>query len=137
MANKKSSANRVRKPSPAKNGKAESLVARAKRILSGDVHRDDYLPVDAETVAFVDSEEKQIGIRLLPEARRVLITELILQAHHAGENVLTHHTPEGVFVLAVGLDDANRVSSELTPQQQSLTRLEIPAEAFDVRPPVL
>jgi hypothetical protein len=135
MASKKT-AERGRKNMTVANAKNESLVARARRILSGSIHHDDYLPVDVETIEFVDGGAKQARVALLPEARQKMIAELTLQEHHAGGLVLTHRTPDGVIVLAVGARNVDRVSEALTPQQQSLTRMENPASGI-VEPPML
>ncbi len=116
---------------------AESPLARAARILSGNIRPDDYLPVSEEDVAFVDGSEARTGIKLLPEYRRKMISCLALQEHHGGNEVLTFHTLDGVIVLAAGGDEVDWIAKSLPREQQSRTVIEYPPGLFDERPPPL
>jgi hypothetical protein len=102
------------------------FLARARRILAGDIRPEDYLPVADDIIAFVDGSEARTGIKLLPEYRQLLIDTHVLQEHHAGDIVLCRHTPDGVIVLAAGPNAVDDLSNDLTPDQQTLTTIEYP-----------
>ncbi len=129
-------------PKPTTNGQSqseqstklvdiESPVLRATRILSGNIRANDYLPVSNDIIDFVAEGEARAGILMLPEYRQKMISELALQAHHAGNIVLSRHTSEGVIVLAVGTDDVDRLLESLSPEQLSLVRIEYPPTPFE------
>jgi hypothetical protein len=73
---------------------------------------------------------------LLPEYRRKAISSLALQEHHAGNEVLTFHTFEGVIVLAAGPDEVDAVITGIPPESRARTVLEYPPsdEQFLNRP---
>lgn len=114
-----------------KQGEAETPLLRAARILSGNIRPDDYLPVSNDIVAFVADAEARGGVAMLPEYRQRMLSDLALQAHHAGNIVLSHHTADGVIVLAIGADEIDRVLESLTPDKQALTRSEYPAAIIE------
>lgn len=105
---------------------AESLLARAIRVLSGDIRPDDYLPVSPEDIAFVDGSKARSGVTLLPEYRRKMISSLALQEHHAGNEVLTFHTLDGVVVLGAGEDQVDSLLAGIPSDLHSRTVLEYP-----------
>ena len=119
-----------------KLSEVETPVLRAARVFSGDIRPDDYLSVAEDVIEFVADSEVRTGTALLPENRQKMILDLAFQAHHAGNIVLTHHTPDGVIVLAVGADEIDRVLESLLPDKQSLTRTEYPALMIEDRPPL-
>jgi hypothetical protein len=61
----------------------------------------------------VADAESRAGLRTLPEYRQKMISDLALQARHAGNIVISHHTDAGVIVLAVGTDEIDRVLESL------------------------
>src|SRR5579872_494008 len=138
-------ANETIRPTPAKpatNGllsvrqsqllaEVDATVLRASRILSGDIQPDDYLPISNDILAFVADAEARTGVQMLSEYRQKMISELALQAHHAGNIVLTHHTANGVIVIAVGVDEIDRILESLPPDKQALTKTEYPAPMID------
>lgn len=109
----------------------ESLQTRIARILTGDIRPDDYLPVPDEVITFVDRAEARGGVKLLPEYRRRMISQLALQHHHAGTEVLVRHAPDGVIVLATGPDEVDQVAQTLSPEQQALVSVEHPPTPFE------
>ena len=80
-----------------------AMVARAKRILAGDIRAEDYLPVPAEVRDGVHELLGQFGKgRVSKEYTQLLLNEWTLSYHHGGRHVLYKKTDEGVIVLAVG-----------------------------------
>jgi hypothetical protein len=110
-----------------KQPETETPVQRAVRILSGNIRPEDYLPVSDDIIAFVADGEARGGVTMLPEYRQRMISDLALQAHHAGNIVLSRHTSEGVIVLALGANEIDRILESLPPDKQALTRTEYPA----------
>jgi hypothetical protein len=114
-----------------KQTEAETTILRAVRTLSGDIRKEDYLPVSDDIIAFVADAEARGGVAMLPEYRQRMISDLALQALHAGNIVLSRHTSEGVIVLALGADEIDRVLESLPPDKQALTRTEYPAVTIE------
>ena len=125
----------LREPLP-KEMEAEAVIVRATRILSGDIRADDYLPISTDIIAFVAEAEKRGGVEMFPESRQLILSDLALQAHYAGNIVLSHHRPDGVIVLAVGADEIDHVLEKLPPDKQALTKTEYPALLIEDRPPL-
>lgn len=96
------------------------------RILSGQIEAEDYLPTPDEVKRFVSDEEARVGIQMLPKARQDLVSELTLQTHHAGQEVLVRYTPSGVIVLAAGAN-VDRVWEHLTSEQKALVSFAYPS----------
>jgi hypothetical protein len=71
-------------------------------------------------------EEARVGVQLLPEARQKLYSELALQFHHAGQELLVWHTPSGVIVLAAG-DDVDPLFDQLTKEQKAIIPFAYPS----------
>ena len=101
-------------------------VAEVTRILSSQIRPEDYLPVPEEIVKFVSMEEVRVGVQLLPEARQKLYSELALQFHHTGQELLVWHTPSGGIVLAAG-DDVDPLFDQLTKEQKAIIPFAYPS----------
>jgi hypothetical protein len=88
-------------PAPAE----PAYLSRARRILSGDVRADDYLPVPDSVRAAVDADFRQFareyGTEATPEAYRFALNRAVLDHYHAYDVVLARLTDDGVLVLAV------------------------------------
>lgn len=82
------------------------FVARAARILSGDVRPEDYLPVPDEVRAAVADSARQLeaenGFPVSDAEKRRWLSNWTLWHHHPDDVVLVRHTDRGVLVLAVG-----------------------------------
>ncbi|MBA4063940.1 MAG: hypothetical protein C0501_09555 [Isosphaera sp.] len=94
---------------PAAPAAEPAFLARARRILGGDVRPDDYLPVTPEVRRRVDlflewARARGNGMPLAPgvEARQERVETLSF--HHGGENIVYIEDERGIIVLAVGLD---------------------------------
>ncbi len=112
-------------PDPAAPPAAEpAFLARARRILGGDVRPDDYLPVTPEVQAGVDLDlaflaehvRKQFEAGRIPEAFGVhpatavrQRNDRLLSFHHGGQNVACLEDENGVIVLAVGLEQGRAI----------------------------
>ncbi|HSQ56801.1 MAG TPA: hypothetical protein VLM40_13755 [Gemmata sp.] len=103
------------------NGPAEphqgepAFIARARRILAGDIHPDDYLPVTPEVKhrvdLFMDWARARAGDQPPPDPEveeRQLRSEL-LSFHHGGENLAYIEDSRGVIVLGVGLEQSGEI----------------------------
>jgi hypothetical protein len=84
----------------------EAMLARARRILGGDVRPDDYLPVTPEIRAAADFEMAYVRghmkIEPLPEVVARQLRDWILSFHHAGQDIAFISNEKGVVVLADG-----------------------------------
>lgn len=82
--------------------------ARALRILGGEKHPADYLPLTPEVAAFlnrdVSSLRAELGVEPAAETVRRQRTQYLLSFHFGGQNVAYLDDDRGVIVLAVGLD---------------------------------
>lgn len=110
------------------------FLDRAKRILSGDIRPDDYLPVP-ETVRQAVADhlrpiEAEHGFTTSPEAVRHLLNEWTLLHHHDGENVLARYTDRGVLVLAAGSQQMYQVRLHFNPDSRSGFALMSPSTAW-------
>jgi hypothetical protein len=96
-----------------------AFLARARRILAGDIRPEDYLPVTPEVQAAVDQDmafahdriKKSVADDRIPASfeldASVPITqrnEWLLSIHFGGKNIAHIENDMGVIVLAVGLD---------------------------------
>jgi hypothetical protein len=74
------------------------------------------LPVPAPVAAFVAAEEarvlRQHDIQLTEEAKRRMLNDGTLDAYYRDEWVSYRETPQGVEVLAVGLEEIDRLSKQ-------------------------
>ena len=86
----------------------EPYLARATRILSGDVRPDDVLPVTPEVARNVDAfvQDLRTNFHTDPDAKRIAEyrSRILLDFHHPGESITYLEAPSGPVVLAVGLD---------------------------------
>lgn len=112
---------------------AESPLARARRILAGEIRPGDYLPVPDDVIAFVDAAEAQGGVKMLPEYRQLMIDDLVLQHHHAGDIVLCRYTADGVIVLAAGPDHVHTLEDSLSRDQLAQARVAYPASDAELQ----
>jgi hypothetical protein len=103
---------------PAAGGEP-AFLARARRILAGDIRPEDYLPVTPEVEAGVKLDlafaaehiRKQFEAGRIPAVFEVSPetairqrNERLLSFHHGGQNIACIEDEKGVIVLAVGLD---------------------------------
>ena len=108
---------------PAEPGGPEpAFVARARRILAGDVRPDDYLPVPDEVRAaaadFIRQVETEHGFEVTDEAKQRTLNDWTLFHHHDGVNVLARYTPHGVLVLAAGDQQIRQVNQRFDPYRR-------------------
>jgi hypothetical protein len=84
------------------------------------------LPVPAPVAKFVAAEEARIlrqhGIQLTEETKRRMLNEGTLDAYYRYEWVSYRETPQGVEVLAVGLDEIDRLSKQPVSADQPVLR---------------
>ena len=116
-----------REPSP-------DFLERAKRILSGEVRPEDYLPEPDEVQKAVTEHlrpiETELGAEVTLEAVRHLLNEWTLLHHHDGENVLAKYTDRGVLVLAAGGQQIYQVKQHFNPDSRSGFALMSPSTAW-------
>ena len=93
-------------------GQAPSSAARPRGLL----------PVPAQVAAFVAGEEARIlrehGVQLSEETKRRMLNEGTLDAYYRYEWVSYRETPQGVEVLAVGLDEIGRLPKQPVSDDQ-------------------
>jgi|GEM_PF-4308223 hypothetical protein len=92
-------------PAPAE----PAYLARARRILAGDVRTEDYLPVPDSVRAEVKQYLATLPFEATEAGERELLFDWVFQHHHARDVVLARTTERGVLVLAVGLDQIGPV----------------------------
>lgn len=102
-------------PAPAE----PAFLARARRILAGDVRPDDYLPVPDTVRAEVKKYLATLPFEVTPAAERTLLNQWVLQHHHANNVIFARVTDRGVLVLAVGDPDISVVYQRLAPDHTS------------------
>lgn len=80
------------------------FLARAARILAGDVRPDDYLPVPdsvrREVDEYLASVEREIGGPVTPSGRQQVLNDATYYFHYAAETTISKKTDHGVLVLA-------------------------------------
>jgi hypothetical protein len=120
---------------PVANGHAapadlDAVLARAHRILGGDIHPDDYLPVTPEVTDAVDAIVRRLaeseGVPANEEGIRLLRNDAVLQFHHGGQMVLCRRTADGVIVLAADADQVFAVQRIIPPTERPGYVLEYP-----------
>jgi hypothetical protein len=94
---------------PAPRGKPlPDFLARAMRILRGDIRPEDYLQVTPEVQRATDFEMAHVRSHLKleppPEAIAHQLKGWLLSFHHGGQNIIYIENEKGVVVLAVGSD---------------------------------
>lgn len=97
-------------PPPAPDGShlppAEAPVARALRILSGDIRPDDYLAVPADIQADHDREMNRLlveeGVAVAPLTYARILCENTLREVYPCRTVIRKVTERGTLVIAVG-----------------------------------
>lgn len=116
-------------PAEARPEMRPGFLDRARRILSGDVRPEDYLPVTPEVEAYVARDlafagehvRKQVEAGRLPAAVEIdpnarfdgqgltlfarQRNQWLLTVHHGGQNVAYLENETGVIVLGVGLEE--------------------------------
>jgi len=84
------------------------------------------LSVPPPVAEFVAAEEARIlrqhGIQLTEETKRRMLNEGTLDAYYRYEWVSYRETPQGVEVLAVGLDEIDRLSKQPVSADQPVVR---------------
>jgi hypothetical protein len=100
---------------------AEAPLDRARRILSGDVRPDDYLPVTPEVLRLanrvVEAGRERVRSAGIPDvdpawAREVLFDHILL-VHCKNQHVAYLRDDHGIIVLMTGLDEYARMFREL------------------------
>jgi hypothetical protein len=88
-------------PAPAE----PAYLARARRILAGDVRAEDYLPVPDTVRADIDDLFHRFalehGTEATPESYQFALNRAVLNHHHGSDVTLARLTDRGVLVLAV------------------------------------
>lgn len=107
------------------------FLARARRVLAGDVRPDDYLPVTPEVRRAVDGamayyRERGKGQALAPEVEPWQLQNELLSFHYGGENIVYTELPDGVVVLAVGLEQMKEVLTTLGPTAGPRLCIDVP-----------
>lgn len=95
-------------------------LARARRILSGDIRPNDYLPMTPEVRHRVDlsmewARARAKGQPLPPDDQPQQIRQELLSFHHGGDILSYVEDEHGVIVLAVGHDQLEVVLREFGP----------------------
>jgi hypothetical protein len=79
------------------------MLARAKRILSGDIRPEDYLHTPDEVADTVHEMLAQFGEgQVSREFTRRMLNDWTLSFHYGGQHILCKETEQGVIVLALG-----------------------------------
>ncbi|WP_088260086.1 hypothetical protein [Fimbriiglobus ruber] len=94
------------------------MLARAERILTQGPGANDYLLVEATVRTEVDHDLEYARSRvgspdLSPEVHARQLHQRLLAAHYGGQNIAYITDTTGVVVLAVGLDQINRLINEI------------------------
>lgn len=89
-----------------------AFLARARRILGGDVRPEDYLPMTPEVRRRVDlvlqaANARSNGQPLAPELEPQQLRQELLSVHHGGQNIAFIGDDRGVIVLGVGLEQSS------------------------------
>jgi hypothetical protein len=75
------------------------------------------LPAPPEVIEYVAKEEARLaaehGVTMLPEARRRMIQEQTLDHFYRDQWISYRETPQGMEVLAVGLEEIGRLVKEI------------------------
>ena len=107
-----------------------AFLARARRILAGNIRPDDYLPVTPEVAEEVDACLRRLreeeGVPSCEEGIRLLRNDAALQFHCGGQEVLCRRTALGVIVLAVGTKQVHALQQSLDPDNRSGYVMEYP-----------
>jgi hypothetical protein len=99
---------------PATETGAEFL-ARIDRILTGE-EPPPLMKTPPDVQVWVDREAARLAQWMTPESLQRMTDNLNLQYHYGGQEVLTWQTPQGVAVLAVGMEQVARVVNHLSPE---------------------
>jgi hypothetical protein len=79
------------------------------------------LPVPPEVTAIVDEQEARVaqehGIHILPVARQQLLDNYTLQYYYDDYTLAWRHTPQGVEVLGVGVQEIGALVRTLNQEQ--------------------
>jgi hypothetical protein len=122
-----------------------AFLARARRVLAGDIRPEDYLPVTPEVRDRVERDLAYIRehVRRAAEAGRIPAAfepaestavrqrnDWLLSFHHGGQNVACIENDTGVIVLAVGLEQGRAIIDAFPYEQRKDVALATP-EPFD------
>jgi hypothetical protein len=90
-------------------GSEPAVLARAQRILMGDVRSEDFLAVPEEVSTAVDDEVNRLvkfqGIITSAEFKTRMCGDWTLQYVYGGQPVACRYTDSGAIVFAVGLEE--------------------------------
>jgi hypothetical protein len=99
-----------------------AMLARARRVLTGDVRPDDHLPVTPEVRAAAEFEmgyvRSHMKVEPLPEVVAHQLRGWLLSFHHGGENILFVEDDKGVIVLAAGLEQIGALVRDIPDELQ-------------------
>jgi hypothetical protein len=100
------------------------FIARARRILSGDIHLADYLRVPDAVEIVVTNETTRLveakGFKISDEFVARMRNDWTLQFIHGGQPVACRRTDAGVIVFAVGADEIRTLLDQFPlPDQRS------------------
>jgi hypothetical protein len=99
---------------PATEPDAEFL-GRIDRILTGE-EPPPLMKTPPEVQVWVDREAARLAQWMTPESLQRMTDNFNLQYYYGGQEVLTWQTPQGVAVLAVGMEQVARVVNHLSPE---------------------
>jgi len=114
----------------------DERVARAERILSGDVRPEDYLPVTDE----IESAVQEYVALVMRNNPRIIRSDegdnnvrknFTIMFHCGGKEVLAREDDIGVIVLAMGTPDVIRLEKQLTPKSWQGFGLDFPTRWSD------
>ncbi len=103
----------IREPLTSTQAKSEpAFLARARRILTGDIHAEDYLAITPEVrrrislfleAANARGNGQPLAMEVGPQQLRLEL----LSFHHGGQNIAYIEDNRGIVVLAVGLEQSS------------------------------
>jgi hypothetical protein len=107
-----------------------TFLARARRILSGEIRADDYLLTPDELVREVEAHYQRVaeesGVVASDAARRRTLADWTLSHYYGGQLVFRRQTDQGVIILAVGPNEVGVVEEAFGVDARSGFGREIP-----------
>jgi hypothetical protein len=101
-----------------------AFLARARRILGGDIHTEDYLTVPEDVLSAVANEETRLreikGFKISDEFITQMRNDWTLQIAHGGQPVACRRTDSGAIAFAAGLEEIQKFLGRFPrPDQRS------------------
>lgn len=115
-----------------------AFLARARRILTGDIRPDDYLTITPEVRRRVESclqaaDARSNGQPLAPEVEPRQVRLELLSFHHGGQNVAYIEDDRGIVVLAVGLEQSSALIETFPDKVSGRVCFDVPStDAVDL-----